>query len=307
MKSTLVPRSARKSRFSWLPALTVAALAASLALVLSAAPIVNPQAYVITFSNEFGTVDLSTGVFHQIGPDTPASMADLVWANGVLYSLVTSGNDVGDLATINPSTGQATVVGPTGLGYDAFSLGGVGGKLYLTDFNFGGGTQNLYSVNPATGAATLIGPTSIPADVVAPFTPLPNGWIALCDEYLFGANGKLYATYDEVSFDPNPRDSTYLNADILTPPALYQVDPSSGATTSVGPTGTYVDGVAQVSGSTYVFSVGIKTWNKFGPRPVTQLLTMDLQTGDLTPVENDGALVYVSAGQGVFGAAPVQP
>lgn len=308
MKLNLIPRSAERSRLSRLPASAVAALAASLALVPNArAAKAAAQVYVVTFSGEFGTVNLSNGVFRQIGPNTPESLGSLVWANGTLYSLVTGGNNVGDLVKINPSTGQVSDVGPTGLGPNAFVLGGVDGKLYLTDFNVGGGVQNLYSVDPATGAATRIGSTGVPADSVAPFTIIDNSWLVLCDETITGMNGTLYVTFDEVSFDLNRRDSTYLNEKALISAALYEVDPS-GATTRIGPTMWNGDGAALVGGSTYLFSVGIKAWtNRSGPLSATQVLTVDLGSGHTTPVMDDGTAVYVTEGEGVAGAAPVQP
>jgi hypothetical protein len=305
----------RKSGKLLLSALALPALVVSFALVLSAAPkSAVPQAYVVTGNGQFGTVDLTTGAFHQIGPATPGLMADLVWLNGTLYSLVTTGNNAGSLATINPATGQVTIVGPTNLSYDAFSLVSFGGQLYLTDFNVGGNFQNFYSVNPATGLATAIGNTAIPADSVFPFTPVEvdgETWIHLCDETLFVAGGNLYATFDSFDIDPNPSDPTYLNATpSLTPdPGLYAINPSNGATTFLGSGDWYLDGAAQVGGSLYVFKVAVVTWNKFGPHARTQLLTLDLLRGQTTPVVNsDGEPVYVdSSAGGIFGAAPVQP
>lgn len=309
MKFDLVPRCARKWRFPVLPLLAAAVLAASLALVPGArAATPGSKVYVVTLTGEFGTVDLSTGEFHQIGPNTPESLGSLVWLNGTLYSLSTGGNNYGDLVSINPSTGQVTDIGPTGLGFDAFALGAVNGNLYMTDLNVGGGTQNLYSVDPTTGLATLIGATGVRADVDAPFTIINNSWLVLCDETITGVNGKLYITYDEVSFDLNREDSTYLDEEALIPAALYQVDPSTLATTAGKPTSLNVDAVVQAGGNTYAFAVGIKAFtNKSGPKPATQLLTLDLGSGATTPVENDGVPVTVAAGQGVFGAVLVQP
>lgn len=268
----------------------------------------DPQAYVVTINGEFGSVDLATGAFHQIGPDTPGIMANLVWSNGTLFSLVTTGNNTGSLARINPTTGQVTIIGPTGLGYNAFSLGGLAGKLYLTDFNIGGGFQNLYSVDPSTGAAKLVGPTHIPADSVAPFTPNANGWINLCDETIYGMNGKLYVTYDSYAQDPSPRSPTYLKTSTNNPPALYEVDPSNAATGIVGDTSAYLDAVAGAGGNPFAFKVVVINWGKFGPHARTQLLTLDLTTGQATPAQRGAAPLYVDASaQGIFGAAPVLP
>jgi hypothetical protein len=284
-------------------------LLALVALICSRAWSQNdPQAYVVTFKGDFGSVDLATGAFHKIGPDTPGIMADLVWSNGTLYSLFTSGDSAGSLAKINPATGQVTIIGPTGLGYNAFTLGGVNGKLYLTDFNIGGGFQNLYSVDPGTGAATLLGATHIPADSVAPFTPNGNGWINLCDETMYGNNGKLYVTYDSIAIDPSPNSPTYLNTAINIAPALYEVDPANTATADLGQTSLYLNALSGAGTGLYAFSVQVVNWNKFGPHSRTQLLTFDLTTGQTTTVQRGEAPLYVdAAASGIFGAASVLP
>lgn len=304
MKLTLIPQLTRKSS----PGLTLVVALVALASSHSRAQSTDPQAYVVTINGEFGSADLATGAFHQIGPDTPGIMADLVWSNGTLFSLVTSGNNAGSLAKIDPAAGQVTIIGATGLGYNAFSLGGVGGKLYLTDFNIGGGFQNLYSVDPGTGAATLIGPTHIPADSVAPFTPNADGWINLCDETIYGLNGKLYVTYDSYAQDPSPSSPTYLETATNNAPALYQVDPTTAATTIVGDTSAYLDAVAGAGGNIFAFRVAVINWNKFGPHARTQLLTLDLATGQVTPAQRGAAPLYFdAAAQGIFGAAPIVP
>lgn len=302
MKLTLI------SQLTRITSVALISLLALPALSHASAQSTDPQAYVVTFNGEFGSVDLATGVFHQIGPDTPGIMADLVWSNGTLFSLVTTGNNAGSLAKINPTTGQVTIIGPTGLGYNAFTLGAVGGKLYLTDFNIGGGFQNLYSVNPSTGLATLIGPTRIPADSVPPFTPNANGWINLCDETMYGLNGKLYVTYDSYAQDPSPSSPTYLQTATNNAPALYQVDPATAATTDVGATSAYLDATAAVGNTLFAFKVVVINWTKFGPHARTQLLTLDLTTGQATPVQRTAAPVYFdAAAQGIFGAAPILP
>jgi len=59
-------------------------------------------AYVVTDSQQFGTVDLNSGAFRQIGSDTPEQQFNLVAGpNGSLLSLTASGN----LESINTATG----------------------------------------------------------------------------------------------------------------------------------------------------------------------------------------------------------
>src|ERR1700760_1241310 len=82
----------------------------SYATSVNAAPFV----YVVTLSQQFGTVDLATGAFHAIGNPTADQMANLVWGpDQVLYSLTVTGSDAGNLAKIDPRTGVVTDIGPT--------------------------------------------------------------------------------------------------------------------------------------------------------------------------------------------------
>jgi len=95
------------------------------------------------------------GVVTDIGPtDGPVPMAGLAFdsLNGILY-----GAGDGDLYTFNLSTGSATLVGSTGLGFNVnagLAYDAATGTLYLNSAE----TNSLYSVNAGTGLATLIGP-----------------------------------------------------------------------------------------------------------------------------------------------------
>src|SRR3954465_11017450 len=73
-----------------------------LALALFTAPaMASPVVYVINGSQQFGTVDLNTGTFRQIGPNTQAGSSGLVpRPDGSLLTLAGI-----DLASINPATG----------------------------------------------------------------------------------------------------------------------------------------------------------------------------------------------------------
>lgn len=79
-------------------------------------------------------------------------------AADVLYGWAPNSGS-GSLATINKTTGAATIVGDSGLG----GVGGAiafssGGTLYLVTRKFAVAT--LYTVDPATGAVTLVGASS---------------------------------------------------------------------------------------------------------------------------------------------------
>ncbi|HEY3662832.1 MAG TPA: hypothetical protein VGL24_06730, partial [Chthoniobacterales bacterium] len=158
--------------------------------ILSAHPVeANNFAYMSVFGGDFGTVDLTTGEFSKLG-NSGQSLAGFGVANGILYatdfhtgigtlytvnprdgSLTAVGDSsvnidifgsttsglfaVGidaNLYAINPATGAATLIGPTGQAFGTWrTLSVNASKLY-----FANGT-NLYTLNTTTGAATLVG------------------------------------------------------------------------------------------------------------------------------------------------------
>jgi len=246
----------------------------------------HPLVYIVTATGDlagtdaqFGTVDLATGAFHQIGPDTPEGQAGLVpGPHGELLSLTFSG----DLESINPADGKTSVIGATGLDGAAVDLAEVDGKLYATDLS-----NNLYIVNPATGAATLIGPTGIPA---VPGIGTPN--MPLYDESLYGAKGKLYATFDVLVGFSFPF-TTSIN------PELYVIDPETGVATVVGPTIINGSALVEVNGTFYLF----KEVEGTPPGPLSSaaaVYILDLKNGNTSFVTNVG-----TTASAVIGAFPV--
>jgi hypothetical protein len=241
----------------------------------------------ITGSQQFGTVDLGTGAFHQIRDAADQDFRGLIPApNG---SLLTLGFDA-NLASINPVTGLPTVIGPTGLSdcstpsspcgpRSVSTFGALGGTLYATDYN-----QNLYRVNPATGAATLVGPTGMPAfPFPSHFSTNADGTANVFSATLFAANGNLYATFDTNTVDPTSGNITpaILNN-------LYRIDPNTAVATAVAPTTQAISAVTQVNGTEYAFNVGTQ-----------QLLTLNLANGGTSFVANVGP-----GGNYVGGATP---
>lgn len=258
---------------------------ASLALVvLAASASADSLVYVVTDSDQFGKLDLSTGAFHQIGTDTPEPQFNLVpGPNGSLLSLTGSGN----LESIKTATGATTVIGATGFGGNVGSLAEVGETLYATD-----GNNNLYTVNATTGAARLIGPTGIPPIVFNPPT--------VSDESLYGVGGKLYATFDTFNL---PLSSPVL----IIAPALYQIDPSTGVATKLAPTMLNLSASVDVNGTFYAFKEGLADPSCVGPAPVpcrsdAEVFTLDLANGTTSFVTN----VDPSA-TAIYGASPVTP
>lgn len=261
-----------------------------LAVALSAtAASAQANIYVVTSNQQFGTVNLATGAFHAIGAGTPEPMANLVWHDGSLYSLslITA-----SLAKINPSTGETTVIGPTGLGVNAFCLAEARGILYATDlFN------NIYTVDPQTGAATLLRATGIPPDQEYPFTFNPDtGTFELCDESLYGFAGRLFAIYDEFTLNP-----ANLAVTPVTYAKLYEIDPSTGAATAIAPVPMNIGAAVEVNGHFYGFHWTVLGIGQFGPQIQSQLVSIDLSNGNTLPLRNLDPAVG-----GIVGAAPVR-
>lgn len=282
INSISLSRAARR-RVVVLLAQVIVTIAVALASVIPASA---QQVYVVTSNQQFGTVNLGNGAFQQIGSITPEGQANLVWGRGgILYSLTYSGN----LEKIDPATGDTTVIGPTGLGFNAFELATARGRLYATDFS-----NNIYLVNPQTGAATLLAATGMPPDPAIPFTFNSDGSINLCDETLYGIGDQLYATFDAFTLDP-----VSLTVHSTVPPALYRIDPSTGAATVVAPTDLNIGATVRAFGTTYAFKWDTTGFTDFGPQVQSEIAVFNLQNGQTGFV----TLVDAAAG-GITGVAP---
>jgi hypothetical protein len=262
-------------------------LIASAAMILTAAAAsAGPIVYAVStnynsFTGEFGTVDLTSGAFTQIGPSTSDPLTGLVpGPSGTLLGISASGN----LDSVNPATGMISVIGATGIGAAgpgdaADDLAELSGTLYATDL-YG----NLYTLNTTTGAATLIGYTGIP---ICPSLTNPE---EVSDESLFTANGKLYATFDGVNL---------VTSALVDSPELYQINPATGVATAVGPTALGLDAVVQTNGTVYGLAFGFAASNT--------VLSLNLTNGNTTFL-NDYASSPVAGGVNSYdieGASPV--
>ena len=144
---------------------------------------------------------------------------------------------------------------------------------------------SLYRVDPATGAATLIGPTGMPAVTVAPFSQNPDGTFNVYSENLVSAHGRLYANFATATTD-------FVTVTPVIPGALYQIDPSTGRATWIAPTDTNITAMVNLNDTVYAFDVY-----------TNQVLTLDLTTGQTTPVSDvDPAVMSLIAG-----ATPARP
>jgi hypothetical protein len=92
------------------------------------------------------------GTTSVVGTDTGRDIADFGSSSSGLYAV----GQIGNLLSINPTTGTSTVIGATGFVPGNFDFSGMsadGKTLYLTLSN------TLYSLNTSTGVATEIGST----------------------------------------------------------------------------------------------------------------------------------------------------
>ncbi len=116
----------------------------------------------------------------------------------------------GNLITINPATGSASVVGPLGVSpIPSLAVDPLTGIIYAGG---GGGVPNIYTVNPATGAATLLGDTGL-------------GFAAV-EDLDFNAAGTLYASVNIAGGPGTGADH------------LAIINKGTGAATVIGPFGS---------------------------------------------------------------------
>ncbi|MBM3737448.1 MAG: hypothetical protein FJW39_16835 [Acidobacteria bacterium] len=187
-----------------------------IALQLATAPVfAGPIGYVINFSGQFGTMDLASGVFTQLGPGVASNSAGGlagapggpfygIDASGVLLRFAPEGG-----VTVVGDTGTGASVGPNGISV----LGGLTtGAVFALDFS-----NNLFSVNRTTGALSLLGNLLLP--------PQESQYDGNMTTSLNGDGTYLYYTL-EISGGPN-----------ATGPSLFRIDPVTRAVTTTALTG----------------------------------------------------------------------
>jgi uncharacterized repeat protein (TIGR01451 family) len=164
--------------------------------------------------------------------------------------------DTNEFGTFDPSTGTFTAIGPsvpgagenwTGLTIDPSS------DTFYASASACGSYSNLYTLDPATGTPTVVG------DITG----------ATC----------------VIDIAMNPSGDMYAH-DIVTD-SMYQVDPSTGAGTLLGPTGypaNYAQGMDfdNDDGTLYIFLYQGGGANVYG--------TVDLVTGAVTPLATNNPL-----------------
>jgi outer membrane protein assembly factor BamB len=119
--------------------------------------------YVSRDFSKFGTVDLTTGVYSEIGTTSQQLNALTFAPNGTLYGI--GAND--HLYQVNTATAALTDVGATGTFFALNGLAARGDGTLFGEDPFG----NLYRVDATTATATSVGPSGV-------FGISPNGMLA---------------------------------------------------------------------------------------------------------------------------------
>jgi hypothetical protein len=123
-------------------------------------------------SGELLTVNTSTGVATAVGA-MGLPQGQLAFApDGTLFlayaaSTLPDGEEVSDLAQVNPLTGLATTIGPIGFN-DVFGLGFLGNTLIGGATVSGDDTGQLIDINTTTGAGTFV---AVLNDLAEPMNP----------------------------------------------------------------------------------------------------------------------------------------
>jgi len=173
------------------------------------------------------TIDPTTGVATLVHAFVGASNASLTYGvnglafqpgTGTLYGTTSpdSPNSGDSLVTINPTTGQVTVIGPSGTGFPYASIAfAPNGTLYGWLIGSGATTVSAATVNLTTGAGTSLGSPQTPVG-------LPNaGGLAV------GPGGVIYvAANGHAGGVCSPTQSCS--------GALWAINPANGAPATIG-------------------------------------------------------------------------
>ncbi len=207
----------------------------------------------------FGTLDLTTGAFHEIADFSAQNIHAQSLSVGPGNSLYASDENSGNLYTISTS------------GQTHLNALNVPGALWGLTYDPGVG---FYGINPHHGVAngnilletinngvTMITPASNPVGTTASLNYASGGLV-------LGSNGKLYENL--YSYSAGRLD-------------LYQIDPSTGLGTVVGTGGLgtkYNDSLALVNAGGTIY--GVDTLAHAGSSSGIRIYTVDTTSGTAT-------------------------
>ncbi len=220
--------------------------------------------YAMTNAGVFGTLNLSSGAFTQLGNPglSPAGMGGL----GSNLFIASEGSDV--LYLVDLANGSITPVGSGSATYD--DLGSTTAGLYALDTNW-----ELYSVSSANGSTTMIGATGFgPCSNAASMSADGSALYATCDNgsgsILYSLNTTTGAATAIGNTGLTRIDSmVFANGLLYAAPhngTLYTLNTSTGAATFVANTGQILWGMG-LPASTFAvlhnFSSGANGSNPF--------------------------------------------
>ena len=211
--------------------------------------------YAVEFNqanNLFGTLDLLTGSFTQVGSSLGGTIYnDVAYnpANGTVYGIA---NNCVDLVTFNTMDGTVNEVAPFsgsnlpsgGSGIESIAFQPGTGEL------FGCAQNGLYTIDPSTGVATFVGSFGSPYN------------LNLMQNIRFDSDGNLYLG--------NTSDNT----------DIYQVNTQTGSATFMGEVAGYAD-LDLMNAGQYMYGVSVPAMNGATAQPV-------LVSFDLTSFVNGG-------------------
>ncbi|MGA2178935.1 MAG: hypothetical protein ABSH15_05060 [Verrucomicrobiota bacterium] len=216
------------------------------------------QAYALEFNqvnNLFGTINLLTGSFTQLGSEGGTLFNDIAAApDGALYGIINSTSFV----TLNPNNGAV-------MSSVSFNVSGLESLAIAPDGTLYGATQGaLYTINPVNGIATLVGSFN-------------NSVIGNSGQNIrFGYDGNLYDTDGGVN-----ATSTH----------LFQISTVTGAATLMG-TVTNFPGLCLENAGSQMYGVGIQLGA--ASSLMQNLLGIDLNTIQPGGTNLDGSTLNIS-------------
>jgi uncharacterized repeat protein (TIGR03803 family) len=230
-------------------------LFALIAVITPAATAQSNTVYAITEAGVFGTLNLTTGAFTELG-NSGVTLAGLAALGGGVYGGLYEGST---LYQVNPSNGNLTGIGAASFNYADF--GSTTSSLYGTSFASNG--HNLYSINAVNGSATLIGPIGLPACYCA----MSSGGSTLYFASDTGSGSVLYSLNTATgaatpigNTGVNDIDSMIVTSGVLyantEAGALYTLSTSTGTATFVSNTGVDLWGMALTFRVIHNFSGG---------------------------------------------------
>lgn len=148
-------------------------------------------------TNQLGTLNLATGAFTAIGSSFPVT--NHAWSGlsidpvtGIFYASSQGPPVESSLYTLNPSTGEATLIGTDDdLGIVIDIAVNCSGEIFAHEIV----TDSIYKLSPTTGQGTLVGPTGVNANLTQGMDFDNESGILYAYIHLGGGN-HMYGTID---------------------------------------------------------------------------------------------------------------